>query len=98
MHLVDPYHLASLNRTLLLLGCVDPFPLPIGSVMRLKESSEQSSYLKEADSRGALELVYAALDVLGKTAWAVNRKVLEVALEVRTTGIFSQRFLLGDVA
>ncbi|CCA72321.1 related to RPO41-DNA-directed RNA polymerase, mitochondrial [Serendipita indica DSM 11827] len=39
------------------------------SVMRMKESNEQTSYLREADSRGAMELVYAGLDVLGKTAW-----------------------------
>jgi DNA-directed RNA polymerase, mitochondrial len=55
--------------------------------MRMKESSEQNSYLKEADSRGAMELVYAGLDVLGKTPWKVNKAVFDVALEVWNKGL-----------
>lgn len=57
------------------------------SVMRMKESSEQNSYLKEADARGAMELVYAGLDVLGKTAWKINKAVFEVALDVWNKGL-----------
>jgi DNA-directed RNA polymerase len=53
----------------------------------MKESSEQNSYLKEADARGAMELVYASLDVLGKTAWKINQPVFEVALEVWNKGL-----------
>ncbi|PVG00666.1 DNA/RNA polymerase [Serendipita vermifera] len=57
------------------------------SVMRMKECSEQNSYLKEADSRGAMELVYAGLDVLGKTAWKINKAVFDVALEAWNKGL-----------
>ncbi|KAG8774739.1 DNA-directed RNA polymerase, partial [Serendipita sp. 398] len=57
------------------------------SVMRMKESNEQNSYLKEADSRGAMELVYAGLDVLGKTPWKINRDLFDVALEVWNKGL-----------
>jgi DNA-directed RNA polymerase, mitochondrial len=55
--------------------------------MRMKESSEQNSYLKEADSRGSMELVYAGLDVLGKTAWKINKAVFDVTLEVWNKGL-----------
>jgi len=53
----------------------------------MKESSEQNSYLKEADSRGSMELVYASLDVLGKTAWKINKAVFDVTLEVWNKGL-----------
>lgn len=53
----------------------------------MKESSEQNSYLKEADSRGAMELVYAGLDVLGKTPWKINKPVFDVALDVWNKGL-----------
>lgn len=54
--------------------------------MRFKESTEQNSYLKEADSAGALELIYASLDVLGKTPWKINKSVFDVALKVWNEG------------
>jgi len=53
----------------------------------MKESSEQSSYLKEADSKGGMELIYAGLDVLGKTAWKINKPVFDVTLEVWNNGL-----------
>jgi DNA-directed RNA polymerase, mitochondrial len=53
----------------------------------MKESSEQNSYLKEADSRGAMELVYAGLDVLGKTPWKINKAVFDVALDAWNQGL-----------
>ena len=56
------------------------------NVVRLKESNEQLSYLKEADSAGAIELVYACLDVLGRTPWIINRAVFEVALAAWNSG------------
>lgn len=54
--------------------------------MRLKESNEQLSYLKEADAAGAVELVYASLDVLGKTPWKINQAVFDVALKAWNAG------------
>jgi DNA-directed RNA polymerase len=56
------------------------------SVVRLKESNEQLSYLKEADSAGAIEFIYACLDVLGRTPWIINRDVLEVAIAAWNSG------------
>lgn len=60
--------------------------LSAANVVRLKESNEQLSYLKEADSAGAIELVYACLDVLGRTPWIINRAVFEVALAAWNSG------------
>jgi len=60
--------------------------LPAASVVRLKETNEQLSYLKEADSAGAIELIYACLDVLGRTPWIINRAVLEVAITAWNSG------------
>ena len=56
------------------------------NVVRLKETNEQLSYLKEADSAGAIELIYACLDVLGRTPWIINRHVFEVALAAWNSG------------
>ena len=60
--------------------------LSTANVVRLKESNEQLSYLKEADSAGAIELIYAGLDVLGRTPWIINRAVLEVAITAWNSG------------
>jgi hypothetical protein len=60
--------------------------LSAASVVRLKESNEQLSYLKEADSAGAIELIYACLDVLGRTPWIINRSVLEVTIAAWNSG------------
>lgn len=57
-----------------------------GSVMRLKESNEQFSYLKVADAEMALELVYLSLNILGKTPWKINKDVFEVALKAWNAG------------
>jgi DNA-directed RNA polymerase len=54
--------------------------------MRFKDSTEQLSYLKHSSNAGNLELVYAGLDVLGSTPWAINRKVFDVVLKVWNSG------------
>ena len=54
--------------------------------MRYKESQEQQSYVREASAQGALELVYASLDVLGSTPWKINREIFDVVLKVWNSG------------
>lgn len=54
--------------------------------MRYKESTEQQIYLRQASNLGNVELVYAALDVLGTTPWQINRDVFEVVLKVWNSG------------
>lgn len=54
--------------------------------MRIKDSQEQLSYLKQACQLGNLELVYSGLDVLGATPWHINREVFNVVLEVWNSG------------
>ena len=54
--------------------------------MRYKESTEQQIYLRQASNLGNVELVYAALDVLGTTPWKINREVFEVVLKVWNAG------------
>lgn len=56
------------------------------SVMRYKDSREQQSYVREASAQGALELVYASLDVLGSTPWKINRDIFDVVLKVWNSG------------
>ncbi|GJJ10389.1 hypothetical protein Clacol_004615 [Clathrus columnatus] len=60
------------------------------TVMRYKDSLEQSVYLQEASSQGKLELVYAGLDVLSSTPWKINKEIFDVVLEVWNSG---ERFL-----
>ncbi|BFZ60130.1 DNA-directed RNA polymerase [Saitoella coloradoensis] len=55
-------------------------------VMRSRDAPEQLLYLKKASDRGDLDLVFAGLDVLGRTAWAINRRVLDVAVTVWNAG------------
>ncbi|TFK47151.1 DNA/RNA polymerase [Heliocybe sulcata] len=56
------------------------------SVMRFKESQEQEVHIREAARQGKIELVFAALDVLGSTPWVVNRAVFDVVLKVWNSG------------
>lgn len=58
----------------------------LASVMRYKDSLEQSVYLQEASKEGKLELVYAGLDVLSSTPWKINKQVFDVVLEVWNSG------------
>ena len=55
-------------------------------VMRTKFSKEQEIYIQAASERGNLEKVFEGLDVLGQTAWQVNRKMFDVILQVWNTG------------
>lgn len=57
-----------------------------GSVMRIKDSQEQLTYLRQASAVGNMELVYSGLDVLGATPWNINRGVFDVVLEVWNSG------------
>ncbi|EJD39851.1 DNA/RNA polymerase [Auricularia subglabra TFB-10046 SS5] len=56
------------------------------SVMRIKDSQEQLTYLRQASVLGNMELVYSGLDVLGSTPWHINRGVFDVVLEVWNSG------------
>lgn len=54
--------------------------------MRIKDCPEQISYLKKASELNYLERVFAGLDVLGSTCWAVNKKVYEIVLKIWNSG------------
>ncbi|KAK9474234.1 uncharacterized protein V1510DRAFT_412798 [Dipodascopsis tothii] len=55
-------------------------------IMRTKDSVEQMAYLKEASMRDNMKNVYKGLDVLGKSAWAINEKVFRVLSQVWNSG------------
>ncbi|CAH6723613.1 DNA-directed RNA polymerase, mitochondrial [[Candida] jaroonii] len=55
-------------------------------LVRTKESAETFAYVKAASERNDLVKVYDGLNVLGDTAWTVNRKVLEVITKYWNTG------------
>ncbi|OBA23389.1 DNA/RNA polymerase [Metschnikowia bicuspidata var. bicuspidata NRRL YB-4993] len=56
------------------------------TLVRIKDSAETIAYVKAASDSGRLDGVYAGLNVLGKTAWSVNAKVLEVISHYWNTG------------
>ncbi|KAG0249500.1 DNA-directed RNA polymerase [Mortierella polycephala] len=55
-------------------------------IMRIRHCPQQYDYLKKAHEEGLLFRVYNGLDVLGKTRWAVNKKVLKTVLEAWNSG------------
>ncbi|KAG9125065.1 DNA-directed RNA polymerase [Ceratobasidium sp. 392] len=56
------------------------------SMMRVKDSFEQLTYLKHASAAGHLDMVYECLDALGETPWRINEKILKVVLDVWNGG------------
>ncbi|KAF9088689.1 DNA-directed RNA polymerase [Mortierella sp. AD031] len=56
------------------------------TIMRIRHCPQQFDYLKKAHEEGLLYRVYNGLDVLGRTRWAVNKKVLTTVLEAWNTG------------
>lgn len=54
--------------------------------LRYKEVAEQSSYLRHASANKELETVLAGLDVLGSTAWTINRDIYDVVGKVWNSG------------
>ncbi|KZT25042.1 DNA/RNA polymerase [Neolentinus lepideus HHB14362 ss-1] len=55
-------------------------------VMRFKESQEQEVHMREAARQGKIELIFAALDVLGSTPWVINRPVFDIVLNIWNSG------------
>ncbi|KAK6348875.1 DNA-directed RNA polymerase [Orbilia blumenaviensis] len=55
-------------------------------MVRVKDSLEQTMYVKEASKHGNLDRLFTGLDVLGSTAWTINQKVFDVILQVWNTG------------
>lgn len=55
-------------------------------MMRTKFSKEQEIYIQAASHRGDLEEVFEGLDVLGQTAWKINRRIFDVVLDVWNSG------------
>lgn len=56
------------------------------SLVRIKDSAETIAYVKAAAENGNLDEVYDGLNVLGRTAWTINAKVLEVISHHWNTG------------
>ncbi|SCU77301.1 LAFA_0A00936g1_1 [Lachancea sp. 'fantastica'] len=56
------------------------------TLIRSKESPEQVAYLKAVSDAGAIDNVYHGLNVLGETAWTVNRKMFDIMSHVWNTG------------
>ncbi|KAF8936139.1 DNA-directed RNA polymerase [Dissophora ornata] len=56
------------------------------TIMRIRYCPQQYDYLRKAHDEGLLFRVYNGLDVLGKTQWAVNKKVLTSVLEAWNSG------------
>jgi len=55
-------------------------------VVRTKHCREQEIYAHAASERGDLDQLFEGLDVLGQTAWQVNKRVFDVVLEVWNGG------------
>lgn len=59
---------------------------PVSIVRTKTEERDQVHYAEAAIRRGDMEQVKKGLDVLGKTAWRINRPVLDVMLEAWNKG------------
>lgn len=55
-------------------------------LVRIKDSPETIAYLKASLEKGHLDEVYEGLNVLGETAWTVNRKIFDVISQKWNTG------------
>lgn len=55
-------------------------------IMRSKDSPEQTAYLKTASDRGDIDKVYEGLNVLGETAWTVNKPIFDIVHKVWNQG------------
>ncbi|KAF8537956.1 hypothetical protein BDD12DRAFT_743411 [Trichophaea hybrida] len=55
-------------------------------VVRTKASKEQDIYVQTASNRGDLDQLFQGLDVLGQTAWKINKRVFDVVLQVWNNG------------
>ncbi|KAJ1962894.1 DNA-directed RNA polymerase, partial [Dispira parvispora] len=60
--------------------------------VRLKSFVDEFRYLKKASDEERLDTIHMGLDILGSTAWSVNRPVFDVVLEVWNSGK-----ALGDI-
>lgn len=56
------------------------------NIVRIKDSAETTAYLRAASDMNNLDPIYDGLNVLGNTAWTVNRKVFDVISKVWNTG------------
>ncbi|KAG5437468.1 hypothetical protein PCANB_000896 [Pneumocystis canis] len=57
------------------------------AVMRSRDSPEQIQYLKIASERNNLKSIFEGLDVLGSTAWAINKPIFNVVMEIWNSGL-----------
>ena len=55
-------------------------------IMRMQDSPEQMQHLKLASEQGHLDQIFAALDVLGGTAWRINKPIFDVVSQVWNSG------------
>lgn len=55
-------------------------------VVRTKSSKEQNIYVQAASNRGDLDQLFQGLDVLGQTAWRINKPIFDVILKVWNEG------------
>ncbi|AGO11467.1 AaceriACR224Cp [[Ashbya] aceris (nom. inval.)] len=56
------------------------------TLIRSKDSPEQAAYLKAVTGKGAVQNVYNGLNVLGETAWTVNKNMLHIVSKVWNSG------------
>jgi DNA-directed RNA polymerase len=56
------------------------------SLVRIKDSAETQAYLRAASDLETLDDVYTGLNVLGRTAWTVNKQVFQVITHFWNTG------------
>ncbi|EGW34784.1 uncharacterized protein SPAPADRAFT_47865 [Spathaspora passalidarum NRRL Y-27907] len=55
-------------------------------LVRVRDSPETAAYVKTAARNGNLDQVYAGLNVLGNTAWTVNKDIFKVISHYWNTG------------
>ena len=58
-----------------------------GKIMRIKHGDrDQRAYVDAAIDKGAMEMTFRGLDILGKTPWKINQVVFDTMLEAWNSG------------
>ncbi|KAF8463534.1 hypothetical protein BDZ91DRAFT_764650 [Kalaharituber pfeilii] len=91
----EPLRMSVISRHLPMIVAPRPWMGPrdggyyysVVKAVRTKDSREQDLYVNTAAARGDLEQLFAGLDVLGSTSWAINEKIFQVILDVWNSGI-----------
>ena len=69
---------------------------PVPAVRVPPGSAQSTAYLRAASNSGDMAQVFAGLDVLGRTAWKINRPMFQIMVEAWNSGVAIANFQPAD--